>query len=133
MSVPQPHYDRLGGDPAVRDLVDRFYDLMELEPGYAALRAIHPPSLELSREKLYQFLSGWLGGPQLYVERYGHPRLRARHMPFTIGASERDQWMACMGQAMDELQVDPALRKELTAAFYRTADFMRNRDETGGG
>lgn len=133
MSVPQPHYERLGGDPAVRDLVDRFYDLMVLEPAYAALRAIHPPSLELSREKLYQFLSGWLGGPQLYVERYGHPRLRARHMPFTIGASERDQWMACMTQAMDELQVDPALRKELTAAFYRTADFMRNREESAPG
>lgn len=132
MSVPQPHYDRLGGDQSVRELVDRFYDLMELEPAYAALRAIHPPTLDLSREKLYQFLSGWMGGPQLYVERYGHPRLRARHMPFTIGERERDQWMACMSQAMNELQVDPLLRKELTAAFYRTADFMRNREEPVG-
>lgn len=130
MSVPQPHYDRLGGDRAVRDLVDRFYDLMELEPAYAELRAAHPSSLELSREKLYLFLSGWLGGPQLYIERYGHPRLRARHMPFSIGKRERDQWMACMVQAMDELEVAPALRRELAAAFYKTADFMRNREES---
>lgn len=133
MSVPQPHYDRLGGDQAIRELVDRFYDLMELEPAYAELRAIHPPTLELSREKLYQFLSGWTGGPQLYVERYGHPRLRARHMPFTIGVRERDQWMACMTQAMDELQIDPQLRKELAMAFYKTADFMRNREEPAAG
>lgn len=130
MSVPQAHYVRLGGDEAVRALVDRFYDLMELEPDYAALRAVHPSSLEQSREKLYQFLSGWLGGPQLYVERHGHPRLRARHMPFTIGTRERDQWMACMVQAMEELQVDPALRRELVAAFFKTADFMRNREES---
>lgn len=133
MSAPQPHYVRLGGDSSVRALVDRFYDLMELEPDYAALRAVHPSSLEQSREKLYQFLSGWLGGPQLYVERHGHPRLRARHMPFTIGTRERDQWMACMVQAMEELQVDPALRCELVAAFFKTADFMRNREESTPG
>lgn len=129
MSIPAPHYDQLGGDQVVRAMTDRFYDLMDLEPAYAELRAIHPPNLDHSREKLYMFLSGWLGGPQLYVERFGHPRLRARHMPFTIGSRERDQWMACMNQAMDELQVDVRLRKELQAAFFKTADFMRNTED----
>jgi hemoglobin len=130
MSIPAPHYEQLGGDQMVRDLTDRFYDLMDLESAYAELRAIHPPSLEHSRDKLYMFLSGWLGGPQLYIERFGHPRLRARHMPFTIGTRERDQWIACMNQAMDELQVDARLRKELQAAFFKTADFMRNSEDS---
>ena len=73
--------------------------------------------------------SGWLGGPQHYVERFGHPRLRARHMPFTIGESERDQWMDCMLQAMTEVGIDPALSQELRAAFFKTADFMRNQPQ----
>lgn len=128
MSVPESHYLRIGGETKVRELTDRFYDLMELEPAYAGIRALHAPDLTHARDKLYWFLSGWLGGPQLYVERFGHPRLRARHMTFSIGASERDQWMACMVQAMEELGVEPALRQELRAAFFKTADFMRNHE-----
>ena len=128
MTVPATHYAQLGGDAAVRDLVDRFYDLMDLEPAYAALRSVHPPTLDHSRDKLYQFLSGWLGGPPLYTNLYGHPRLRARHLPFAIGLQARDQWLACMRQAMEELLIAPPLRQELEAAFFKTADFMRNRD-----
>jgi len=128
MGVPETHYVRLGGEARVRELTDRFYDLMELEPTYAGIRALHAIDLAHARDKLFWFLSGWLGGPQLYVERFGHPRLRGRHMPFTIGESERDQWMACMVQAMDELGVESALRQELRAAFFKTADFMRNRE-----
>ena len=74
------------------------------------------------------FLSGWTGGPQLYVEKFGHPRLRQRHLPFTIGEAERDQWMGCMMRAMDDVGVDDKLRQELTAAFWKTADFMRNKE-----
>ena len=122
------HFMQLGGEAPVRELVDRFYDLMQLEPGYAAIRAQHPADLAHSRDKLFWFLCGWLGGPQHYVERFGHPRLRARHMPFTIGEAERDQWLACMRQAMGELQIAPRLQTELSAAFYKTADFMRNRE-----
>jgi hemoglobin len=120
------HYETIGGNDIVKRLVERFYDLMQLEPAYAGIRNLHPQNLDGSREKLYQFLSGWLGGPQLYVERYGHPRLRARHMHVSIGESERDQWMGCMTQAMNEIGVHEKMRKELQQAFYKTADFMRN-------
>ena len=122
-------YARLGGDAAVRALVDRFYDLMELEPGYAQLRAVHGNDLTSARDKLYWFLSGWLGGPSLYIERFGHPRLRARHLPFAIGTVERDQWLACMNQALVEQGVDEDLRLRLLRAFFQTADFMRNRPD----
>jgi hemoglobin len=120
-------FERIGGEAAVKALVDRFYDLMDLEPAYAKLRAAHPCGLDSAREKLFWFLCGWLGGPDHYIERFGHPRLRARHMPFSIGIAERDQWVACMQQAMDESQVDPALALRLAQSFANTADWMRNR------
>jgi hemoglobin len=120
-------FERLGGEARVRALVDRFYDLMDLEPGNAPLRALHPTTLDGSRDKLFWFLCGWLGGPQHYTDRYGHPMLRARHLPFAIGIRERDLWMACMRQAMEEEGVDPALAQGLHDAFFKTADWMRNR------
>ena len=123
---PTP-YQLLGGDAKVRALVERFYDLMELEPAYAQLRSVHGSSLVSAREKLYLFLSGWLGGPALYTDRFGHPMLRARHLPFAIGATERDQWMACMIQAMEEVEVPQDLSQALAQAFFKTADWMRNR------
>jgi hemoglobin len=118
---------RLGGESGVRALVDRFYDLMDLEPAYAEIRAMHPGTLDGSRDKLYWFLCGWLGGPDLYVQRHGHPRLRARHLPYAIGIRERDQWMACMIQALHEQQVDESLAERLAESFFGTADWMRNR------
>jgi hemoglobin len=126
-AAPASAYEWVGGQAAVRALVDRFYDLMELEPRYAGLRALHPSTLEGSRDKLFWFLSGWLGGPDLYIERFGHPRLRARHLPYSIGIAERDQWMACMLQAMHECGLDPRLVTRLKDSFANTADFMRNR------
>jgi hemoglobin len=128
----QAPYVRLGGAQAVRALVDRFYDLMELEPAYAELRRVHGNDLTSARDKLTWFLSGWLGGPDLYIERFGHPRLRARHLPFSIGVVERDQWLACMNQAMQERGVDEDLRVRLLQAFFQTADWMRNRAEAAG-
>ena len=122
-------YALLGGDAAVRALVDRFYDLMDLEPQYAAIRRLHGADLAHAREKLYLFLSGWLGGPPLYVEKYGHPMLRARHLPFPIGIAERDAWLACMLQAMEDTGVEETLRMALLKAFYGTADWMRNRPD----
>ncbi|MDP3483558.1 MAG: group II truncated hemoglobin, partial [Sulfuricella sp.] len=86
----QTHYERIGGEEVVRKLVDRFYDLMDQQQDLQGIRELHAKSLKASREKLFLFLSGWLGGPQLYVEKYGHPRLRQRHLPFAIGESERD-------------------------------------------
>ena len=117
----------IGGESQVHALVDRFYDLMDLEPDYAALRAAHGTELANAREKLKMFLTGWLGGPQRYTEQFGHPRLRMRHMPFSIGIAERDQWVACMDQAMQETGVDAALRTRLKDSFMQTADWMRNR------
>ncbi len=120
-------YATLGGADAVRRLVDHFYDLMDTDARYAGIRALHPQTLAGSREKLYLFLSGWLGGPQLYIAKHGHPRLRARHLPFAIGVAERDAWMACMKQAMADVSIDPALQTHLAEAFFGTADFMRNK------
>ncbi len=121
-------YERIGGRDAVRALVDRFYDLMDLEPTYADLRRVHGNDLANARDKLTWFLSGWLGGPDLYIERFGHPRLRARHLPFSIGVRERDQWMECMNQAMIEQGVDEDLRLRLVQAFFRTADWLVNEN-----
>ena len=120
-------FEWIGGEPRVKLLVDRFYDLMDLEPAYAALRAAHGPELANARERLFMFLCGWMGGPDYYIEKHGHPRLRMRHMPFSIGIKERDQWLACMLQAMNELEVDPVLVERLNQAFFQTADWMRNK------
>jgi hemoglobin len=125
---PANPFEWIGGEAGLRTLVDRFYDLMDLEPAYAGLRALHPTPLDGSRDKLYWFLCGWMGGPQHYVERFGHPRLRARHLPYAIGIAERDQWMACMRQALREVRVDERLSARLEASFLNTADWMRNRE-----
>jgi hemoglobin len=117
-------FEAVGGEAPVRALVDRFYDLMELEPAYAQLRSLHPADLSGSRDKLFWFLCGWLGGPPHYESRFGHPRLRARHLPFRIGIRERDEWMSCMTRAMDELQFP--FRERLQESFAGTADWMRN-------
>lgn len=120
------HYERLGGAQGTRRLVDRFYDLMDTLPAAAGIRKLHPANLDGSREKLYLFLSGWLGGPPLYVEKHGHPRLRARHLPFAIGEAERDAWMLCMSQALDEMALDAMLCEHLKQSLWNTADHMRN-------
>ena len=119
-------YEMIGGEKGLRSLVDRFYDLMDTSPEAARIRSFHGRSLKQSREKLFMFLSGWSGGPQLYVDKFGHPRLRMRHMPFSIGNIERDQWLWCMNKALDESQIDPRVVEFLKAHFVETADFMRN-------
>ena len=123
---PKP-YELVGGDEGVRKLVDRFYELMDTEPEFFGIRKLHPEHLATSNEKLYLFLSGWLGGPQLYIEKHGHPMLRARHLPFPIASSERDQWLACMNRAMEDVGLPELLRLQLAGAFHQTADWMRNR------
>lgn len=119
-------FELLGGEATVRALVDRFYDLMDLEPQFAGIRALHPNTLDSSRDKLFWFLCGWLGGPNHYIDRFGHPRLRARHLPFPIGESERNQWLACMGLAMQDESLPEPLQERLMQAFFGTADWMRN-------
>ncbi|MEP7136384.1 MAG: group II truncated hemoglobin [Chloroflexota bacterium] len=122
-------YDLIGGETGLRGLVERFYDLVESAPEATELRTLHAQSLKQSREKLFMFLSGWSGGPALYIEKYGHPRLRQRHMPFSIGNLERDQWIWCMNKALDESQIDPLTVTNLKSRFAEVADFMRNRQD----
>jgi hemoglobin len=117
----------IGGEEKIKTLVERFYDLMDIEPAYAVLRASHGSTLDDARQKLFWFLCGWLGGPDYYQERFGHPRLKMRHMPFSIGIIERDQWLACMDQAMGETELPEELRTRLNESFFKTADWMRNR------
>ena len=126
MIEQQTPYELLGGESAVHKLVDRFYDLMDEKKEVEMLRKLHAKSLRVSREKLYLFLSGWMGGPDLYVEKYGHPMLRRRHLPFAIGDAESEQWMLCMNQTLDE-QTEEPLRQQLKDAFSKVADHMRNQ------
>jgi hemoglobin len=134
-AVPEPSgfgpertpYEALGGESRVRALVDTFYDHMDRDAAFATIRALHPPDLSRSREKLFEFLSGWLGGPPLYIEKHGHPRLRGRHMPFAIAERERDEWLACMRGALDECGIEGDVRTFLDGRFAHVANFMRNR------
>jgi hemoglobin len=126
--MPESIYESLGGEQTLRALVDRFYDVMDTRPEAADIRALHPADLTESRNKLFWFLSGWSGGPPMYIERFGHPRLRARHLPFSIGEAERDQWLWCMNRALEEVIADGLLRIQLSHAFAQIADFMRNRE-----
>jgi hemoglobin len=120
-------FTRVGRETGVRRLVDRFYDLMDERAEVGVLRDLHPPDLASSRDKLYWFLVGWTGGPPMYEERHGHPRLRMRHLPFSIGDAERNQWMSCMNDALVECIADEEIRSYLSRAFAQIADHMRNR------
>ena len=129
MSFDAEHtpFDAIGGEESVRALVDSFYDHMDRDEPFDRIRTLHPEDLTESREKLYLFLCGWLGGPQYYVQKHGHPRLRMRHAPFPIAEVERDQWLECMAIAMDECSIEGELRTFLDGRFAHVADFMRNR------
>jgi hemoglobin len=124
-------YELIGGENTIRQLVHRFYEHMDTLPETYSIRKMHPESLATSEEKLFMYLSGYLGGPNLYIEKFGHPRLRSRHLPFKIGLAERDQWMMCMQLAADETLPDLPVKYSLMAAIRDLADFMRNQPETG--
>lgn len=122
-------FEALGGETGLRGLVDAFYDQMDSDLAYAGIRALHPAALAGSRDKLFWFLCGWSGGPDHFVQRFGHPRLRARHLPYDIGVAERDQWMACMKHALDACAVETGMQHRLLGALLQTADWMRNRPD----
>ena len=130
-SNPQSLFDLLGGEPnatnQIRAIVEAFYDVMDSDEKAKTIRLMHPEDLKSSREKLFMFLSGWTGGPQLYIERYGHPFLRRRHLPFKIGEEERDQWIYCMTKGLLNLNMEEEKIKALLNALYPIADFMRNQ------
>lgn len=122
-------YSKLGSESGVRALANAFYDEMENRPEAAELLALHPQPLDSIRERFFEFLSGWLGGPGLFEQKYGHPRLRARHLPFKVDIAMRDQWMLCMSRALDKYVECPMTRLQLRKSFYQLADHMRNVDE----
>ncbi len=120
-------YEMIGGEEGLKALVNRFYDLMDSSPEARHVRAIHPDDLQGSRQKLFMFLSGWSGGPPLYIQTYGHPRLRQRHMPFPIGRVEHDEWLWCMNKALHESRFDEQLIVDLKGKFTEIANSMQNR------
>ena len=120
MSERKSLYDSIGGIEKVDELVDRFYDLMVLEPSLTELRAMHPQDISGSREKLKFFLTGWMGGPDIYSPKYGHPMLRARHLPYKIGLKERNQWLTCMYQALEDCGIDGDIAKQLEESLLFT-------------
>lgn len=122
-------YQLMGGESAVRSLVDRFYFYMDILPQAQGIRAMHSEDLSGAKDKLFKFLSGWLGGPNLFIDEFGHPMLRRRHFPFAIGQKERDQWMLCMNRALFEVSMNDHLRSELKAALSNLATHMINQDE----
>jgi hemoglobin len=129
MSEQESLYNLMGGETGIRALVDRFYDLIESAPQAATIRKLHPKNMKQSREKFFMFLTGWSGGPALYIEKYGHPALRRRHAPFSIGEVERDEWKWCMHKALDESGFDPRVVDYLKNHFTEATDFLRNRAE----
>jgi hemoglobin len=125
-------FERIGGQITVDRLVDRFYDLMDTRPEAQVIRALHPQDLGAIRGVLKKYLAQWLGGPPVYSQERGHPRLRARHLPFSIGDQERDAWMLCMRQAMEEVVTDDAVRAAILEKLAPLADWMRNRPAASG-
>lgn len=121
-------FEEIGGSDRVRNLSDAFYDVIEEES--PSLRAMLPANTTKTREKFAMYLSGWLGGPPLYEEKWGHPRLRMRHMPFPIGTAEAEEWMRCMRTAMDRVGITGPLRSFLEERFEPLAMHMRNREES---
>lgn len=124
-----PHFVRLGGEAGIARLVERFYFHMDTRPDAREIRGLHPADLGPVQRVLRIYLAEWTGGPQNYSAERGHPRLRRKHLAFPIGARERDAWMACMRAALEDVIEDAALRQELDAAFWKTADFIRNQQE----
>lgn len=122
-------YEAIGGEETIWRLVERFYHHMNTLPEAQGIRKMHGPDLSLIKEKLFEYLSGWLGGPRLFEEKYGHPMMRARHLPFKIGKPERDQWMICMVHAFDDTQIQEPYRSEILHSLLNLADHMRNVEE----
>jgi hemoglobin len=121
-------YDQLGGEDGILTLVHRFYELMDELPEAYNVRLLHPERLAGSATSLFEYLSGWFGGPALYIAKKGHPRLRMRHAPYAVGPVVRDEWMLCMTQALTEQVTDIALRDQLIHTFAQMSNHLINTD-----
>lgn len=124
------HFEQIGGVDAITRLVERFYLHMDALPEAREIRALHPADLGPVKDVLVSFLVEWMGGAKQYSAERGHPRLRMRHMAFPIDAAARDAWMLCMRQALADTVADSGLKTQLEQAFFKTADFIRNQQES---
>lgn len=120
-------YDLIGGEAVVRRLADRFYEIMDTDPGARRIRAMHGEDLGPIRQLLFEFLSGWLGGPALYFNRPEHRCIMSAHRPYALGEAERDEWMMCMRTAMTDCELSAEMRGLLDQAFSRMANAVRSR------
>ncbi len=125
---PKTPYEELGEEAGIKALVDRFYEIMDTDPKAKTIRDLHHQDLTSARLKLKEFLMGWMGGPQIYTEKYGHPRMRMRHLPFSIGSAEREEWLYCMFRAMEELKISETLREQMRVGFTGLAEKIQNKD-----
>ncbi len=128
-SKPLMPYAQIGGEKVLKNLVSRFYFHMDTNPQAKDCRDLHGKNLDHAKEKLFMFLSGWLGGPSLYIEAFGHPMMRKRHFPFRIGPKERDQWLLCMRLSLSELNLEAQLDNQLWEGFRKFAEHMRNHED----
>jgi hemoglobin len=126
LQTRSPHFEMLGGEAVAVKLVDAFYRHMDTRSDAAGIRAMHGRDLTSIKAILVLYLCEWLGGPQAYSAKQGHPRLRMRHGGFAIGVAERDAWLACMEAALTDIGAAPELQQTLMASFFKTADWMRN-------
>jgi hemoglobin len=126
-------YEKIGGSQVIDQLVDDFYDIMATDPQAKDCFATHQGlDIHVSAEKLKAFLSGWTGGPQIYLEKYGHPRLRMRHSPFMIGSKEGEQWLLCMRKALVRSSIHPFVQEELLQAFQNVVNMLTEHPDQRG-
>ena len=128
MTTYQTPYQILG-DQGVRDLTSAFYDIMHTLPDAAEVRAMHAQDLGPMKEKLADYLTGWMGGPPLYADKHGTVCMTEPHEPYHIGPRERDQWLLCMDKALEQTGASEELIEMLKEPMYRVADAVRNRDD----
>jgi len=119
-------YEMLGGEAGVRELCKRFYEVMDQDSKAAHVRAMHGASLESIEEKLFEYLSGWMGGPHIYKEKYGTVCLTEPHAPYAIDEQARDEWLYCMDRALEKINASDELKEMLKEPVYNLANFIRN-------
>ncbi|WP_343044271.1 group II truncated hemoglobin [Marinifaba aquimaris] len=125
---PKTAYQAIGGEKGTLLLANTFYDIMQTDPFAKELLAIHPQPMDKIREKFFEFLSGWLGGPGLFEEKYGHPMLRARHLPFKVDDQMIEQWLYCMNKALDQTVKHDEAREAIREPITKLAHHMKNTD-----
>lgn len=125
----QTPYELLGGSKAIKELADAFYDAMDELPQAANVRAMHAENLDMIKEKLYEYLVGWMGGPPLYQEKYGTVCMTKPHEPYAIGPKERDAWLLCMDTALERIGASEEVKQMLATPMYRIADAVKNCDD----